>query len=79
MVSPPGNLRQISNFRNFNAFKTSFSAPPVRDLHLAFQVPYIYDYITKLCRQQIEVVQNHETAIVRDSGEDKARSKYKVT
>jgi hypothetical protein len=24
----------------------------VRDLHLAFHIPYIYDYITKLCRQQ---------------------------
>jgi hypothetical protein len=24
----------------------------VRDMHVAFQIPYIYDYITKLCRQQ---------------------------
>jgi hypothetical protein len=25
---------------------------PVRDLHLAFTIPYVYDYITKLCRRQ---------------------------
>jgi hypothetical protein len=23
---------------------------PVRDLHMAFKLPYIYDYITELCR-----------------------------
>jgi hypothetical protein len=32
----------------------------VRDIHVAFQIQYVYDYITKLCRQQIEVIQNHE-------------------
>jgi hypothetical protein len=25
---------------------------PVRDLHLAFQIPFVYDYKTTLCRQQ---------------------------
>jgi hypothetical protein len=29
-------------------------------MHVAFQIPYVYDYITKLCRQQAEVIQNHE-------------------
>jgi hypothetical protein len=24
---------------------------PVRDLYLAFKIPYVYDYITKLCRR----------------------------
>jgi hypothetical protein len=33
---------------------------PVRDLHLAFTIPYVYDYITKLCRRQAEVILNHE-------------------
>jgi hypothetical protein len=28
---------------------------PVRELHMAFQVQYFYDYIKKLCRQQAEV------------------------
>jgi hypothetical protein len=34
----------------------------VRELHMSFQVPYIYDYITKLCRQY------RENANVRDTG-----------
>jgi hypothetical protein len=51
---------------------------PVRELHMAFQVPCIYDHITKLCRQQAEVLQNHDNANVRDirTGESRHR-KYK--
>jgi hypothetical protein len=41
---------------------------PVRELHMAFWVSYIYDYITKLCRQQGEVVQYHESANARYIG-----------
>jgi hypothetical protein len=51
---------------------------PIRDLHLAFQIPYVYDYITKLCRQQAEVIQNHENDNVRTIGQGEARHrKYK--
>jgi hypothetical protein len=32
----------------------------VRDLHMAFKLPYVHDYITKFCRQQAEVIHNHE-------------------
>jgi hypothetical protein len=32
----------------------------VRDMHEAFQIPYVYDYITKSCRQEGEVNLNHE-------------------
>jgi hypothetical protein len=47
---------------------------PVRDLHMAFKLPYIYDYITKLCRQQT----NHENANVRNTGQGESRHrKYK--
>jgi hypothetical protein len=38
----------------------------VRDLHMAFKPPYIHDYTTKLCRQQAEVIQNHENKNVRN-------------
>jgi hypothetical protein len=44
-------LRTIGNFPK----RTS-----VRDMHKAFHMPYIYDYITTSCRQQAEVIQNHE-------------------
>jgi hypothetical protein len=49
------------------------SRTTVLELHMAFQVPYIYDYITKLCRQQAEVIQNHENANVRDVETEEAR------
>jgi hypothetical protein len=32
---------------------------PVRDLRVVFKLPYVYDYITKLCRQQAKFTQNH--------------------
>jgi hypothetical protein len=51
---------------------------PVRDLHMAFQIPYVYDYITKSCRQQAEDIQNHENENVRYIGQGEARHrKYK--
>jgi hypothetical protein len=36
---------------------------------MALKLPYIYDYITKLCRQQAEVIQNHENENVRNIGQ----------
>jgi hypothetical protein len=45
---------------------------PVRDLHTAFNLPYIYDYIIRLCRQQAEVIQNHENEHVRFIGQGEA-------
>jgi hypothetical protein len=45
-------------------------------MHVAFQIPYVYEYITKSCRQQAEVIQNHEN--VRYIGQDEApHRKYK--
>jgi hypothetical protein len=26
---------------------------------MTLKIPYVYDYITKLCRKQAEVIQNH--------------------
>jgi hypothetical protein len=34
---------------------------------------YIYDYLTKLCRQQAEVIKNHENANVRNVGQGEPR------
>jgi hypothetical protein len=31
----------------------------VRDMRVAFHVPYVYDYITKLCITQAEIINNH--------------------
>jgi hypothetical protein len=51
---------------------------PVRELHKAFSIPYVYDDMTQLSRQQAEVIQNHENANVRNTGQGEARHrKYK--
>jgi hypothetical protein len=47
---------------------------PVRE----WNIPHIYDYVTKLCRQQAEVIQNHENGNVRNKGQRETRHrKYK--
>jgi hypothetical protein len=47
---------------------------PVRELQVAFKIPYVYDYITKLCSTQAEVILNHVNPNVH--GEARNR-KYK--
>jgi hypothetical protein len=45
---------------------------------MAFKLPPVCDYITKLCRQEAEVIQNHENKHVRSIGRGEARRrKYK--
>jgi hypothetical protein len=45
---------------------------------MAFKIPYVYDYITKLCRTQAEVIRNHRNPIVRVTGQGEAmHGKYK--
>jgi hypothetical protein len=63
-------LRTIGNFPR---------RTPVCKLHKpGIQLPYIYDYITKLSRQQAEVIQNHETVNVCNIGQSEAQHrKYK--
>jgi hypothetical protein len=54
----------------------NFSRPtPVCDLHMAFKLPYLNDYITKLYRQQAEVIQNRENENVRNIGQGEGRQK----
>jgi hypothetical protein len=50
----------------------------VRDLHTAFNLPYVCDYIKKLYRQQAEVIPDHHNDHDRSigKGEDRPR-KYK--
>jgi hypothetical protein len=45
-------------------------------MHKAFNLPHVYDYITKLCKKQAEVIQNHENEHVRGIGQARHR-KYK--
>lgn len=51
---------------------------PVCELHMAFRIPYMYDYITKLHRTQAEVILNHINPNVCGIGHGEARHrKYK--
>jgi hypothetical protein len=45
---------------------------PLRDLQTTFNLPHVYDYITKLCRQQTEVIRNHENEYIRSTGHGEA-------
>jgi hypothetical protein len=50
----------------------------VGELHVAFKIPYVYDYITKLCRIQAEIIPNHVHQNVRGTEQRESRhSKYK--
>jgi hypothetical protein len=47
-------------------------------MHVAFQIPYVYDYITKLCRRQAEIIHTHENENVRNIGQSEIpHRKYK--
>jgi hypothetical protein len=47
-------------------------------MHVAFQIPYVYDYITKLCRKQAQVIQNLGNENVRYIGQGETQHrKYK--
>jgi hypothetical protein len=45
----------------------------IRLMHTEFQIPYVYDFITKICRKQAEVIQSHDNEIVRNIGSGEAQ------
>jgi hypothetical protein len=46
---------------------------------MAFKISYVYDYITKLCRQQAEAIEKHDNENVRNIGQGQVRHrKYKM-
>jgi hypothetical protein len=50
----------------------------VREMHVAFQISYVYDYITKLCRKQAGIIHNHKNENVRNIGQGETpRRKHK--
>jgi hypothetical protein len=74
--SPAWEFPANTNLLKLQVLHTTGNFPrctPVRELHKAFNIPYIYDYITKLCRQQAEVIRNHENANVRHIGQGEAQ------
>jgi hypothetical protein len=50
---------------------------PVRELHVAFKIPYLYDYITELCSRKAEVILNHVIPNLHGTRQgEPARRKY---
>jgi len=50
---------------------------PIRDLHRSFKMPYLYYYVTQLCRKQVSVIRNHDN-VIHTIGQGEARHrKYK--
>jgi hypothetical protein len=64
-----GPTGQASNIGNLDR------SIPARELHVAFEIPYVYDYITKLCRTQAEVILNHVNPDVHGTGQGEARQR----
>jgi hypothetical protein len=85
MVVPPANLRQTCIFGNCSVCNSSatpywkFSKEHAdRHIHVAFKIPYVYGFITKLCRQQAEAIQNQVNENVSNIGQCEAQhSEYK--
>jgi hypothetical protein len=47
-------LQRLQN-RALRAIGNLDRCTPVRELHVAFKIRYVYNYITKLCRTQTEI------------------------
>jgi hypothetical protein len=70
-------LQRLQN-RALRATGNLDRCPPVRELNVVFKIPYVYDYITKLCMTQAAVILNHVNPNVRGTGQGEARhKKYK--
>jgi hypothetical protein len=41
-------------------------------MHVAFKIPYVYDYVTKLFRTQAEEILNHGNSNTRGIGQGEA-------
>jgi hypothetical protein len=53
-------LRTVSNFP---------TRTPTRELHAAFNIPYVYDFITQFCGQQAKVIHIRANSTVRNIGQ----------
>jgi hypothetical protein len=66
MAAPHGSLRWTAIFLNLQRLQYTTGNLPrrasARDLHVTLNIPYVYDFVTKLSGQQSEVMQNHKNA-----------------
>jgi hypothetical protein len=69
-------LQHLQN-RILRAIANLDRCAPVRELQAAFKIPYVYDYITKLCRTLAEVILNHVNTNVCGIGQEARHRKFK--
>jgi hypothetical protein len=73
-LAAESNLLKLQRSQN-KVLRTIGNLPrhtPTRDLHMTFKIPYLYDFVTKLCRQQATVILNHENFNIRNIGQGEA-------
>jgi hypothetical protein len=74
------HLMKLQRLQN-KVLRTTCTFPrntPIRDTHISFQIAYVYDCVTKLCKQQDKVIQHHENIHVRNKVQGEVRyRKYK--
>jgi hypothetical protein len=63
-------LQRLQN-NSVRAFEKFSERTPTRGLHGSCEIPYVYDFVTKLCRQQAGVVLKHEKADICSVGKAK--------
>jgi hypothetical protein len=64
----------LENFQTQNTWSiTANILWHVLEMNVAFKISYVYDYITKFCRIQTEVVLNYLNSNVAGTGQGKAR------
>jgi hypothetical protein len=78
MSIPPGNLQKKPLSIEI-AVTAKQNSLPHCNIHMVYQIviciwlaihiPHVYDYMTKLCRQQAKVIQNHENENVHNIGQ----------
>jgi hypothetical protein len=49
-------------------------------MNMTFEIPYVYEYIPQLCRQQAQAVDNHENSYIRniEQGKDQHRKYMRI-
>jgi hypothetical protein len=45
---------------------------PAHELYVTFKIPYVYDYVTELCRMMAEGILNHVNPNVSSTGQEEA-------
>jgi hypothetical protein len=79
-ITPDTHLIKLQCLQNM-VLRTTGNFPRrtlVCEMHMAFHLLYVCDYMTKVCRQQAEVILIHDNENVRYIGQGEARHrKYK--